>query len=300
MGTPDFAVPTLEKLIHSQNHQVVAIFTQKPKPKNRGLAEIASPVHDVGVKHGIEVYSPTTLRSEESYDLISSIDADIIVVVAYGFIIPSNILALKKYGCLNIHPSLLPKYRGAAPLQRTIINGEHQTAVCIMQMDEGLDTGDIIIQQKFPLSPRITLMQLHDKCSMIGADLLIQALDEINSLPRISQDQEAVSYAHKLSKEEGRINWNDSAHSIDCKIRGMNPWPGTYFEYQGNFIKILESEYNDTDHNFIAGTVINNNLSIACGKGVLIIKKLQQSGKKAMSTEEFLLGFGIPKNVRFE
>ncbi|WP_375319032.1 methionyl-tRNA formyltransferase [Candidatus Tisiphia endosymbiont of Oplodontha viridula] len=298
MGTPEFAVPTLRKLINSNDHQVVGVFTQMPKFKGRGLNEIASPVHHLASKYNIATYTPKTLKTEEITNLINSIEADIIVVVAYGFLIPQVILQAKKYGCLNIHPSSLPRHRGAAPLQRTIIEGDLETSVCIMQMDEGFDTGDIILRHSLSLSPRITFPILHDQCAEIGADLLIQTLDNIDNLPRISQDKKGITYAHKLKKEEGKIDWHETAYKIDCKIRGMNPWPSVYFEYRGKTIKILEAYYNDLDVDLPPGTVVNNSaLEIACGKGTLIIQKLQQEGRKILSAEEFMRGLQIPLMV---
>ena len=182
-------------------------------------------------------FAPGELRENAISEM--SNDADVIVVTAYGFIIPKTILEAKKYGCLNIHPSDLPKYRGAAPLQRTIINGENKTAVCIMQMDEGLDTGDIIIKEELAISNKITFTELHDKTSKIGARMLVHVLDNIDKVTPFKQSNKGVSYAHKLSKEESKINWYEPAFLIDCKVRGMNPWPGIYFEYQGKKIKII-------------------------------------------------------------
>jgi methionyl-tRNA formyltransferase len=290
MGTPDFAVPAFENVINSDTHKIVSAFTTIPKAKGRGLKESLSPIHKLALERNIPVFTPTTLRTPEVTNLINSIDADLIVVVAYGFIIPKEILNSKKYGCLNIHPSDLPEYRGAAPMQRTIINGDNETAIAIIQMDEGLDTGPILLKQKLILPPRITLPILHDKCSEIGADLLIKALDQIDILPRVPQFKEGASYAHKLSKEEGKINWHEEVYKIDCKIRGMNRWPGVYFEYKGKIIKILEANYKNIDHSLAPGTIINNELAIACGKGVLIVKKLQQAGRAGLITEEFLRG----------
>lgn len=297
MGTPDFAIPALTSLIES-SHIVSAVFTQAPKPRDRGMAEKLSPVHALAIEHNIPVYHPKTLRTVEALEIINNIDADIIVVVAYGFIVPKDILESKKLGCLNIHPSSLPKFRGAAPLQRTIIAGDKETAVCIMQMDEGLDTGDIILKQKLALASRITLKQLHDICANTGAELLIKTLDNIDTLKPTKQSAEGVVYAHKLTKEEGIINWNDSAFNIDCKVRGMNPWPGVFFEHAGNMIKVLEAEYQDISHEFAPGTIVNDELNIACGKGILAIKKLQRPGKAAVSTQEFLRGYDIGKNSK--
>lgn len=290
MGTPDFAVPSLKNLISSKEHNVVAVFSQRPKSKGRGMKISKSPVHELADLYKIPVYTPSTLRKNESFELIDSIPADIIVVVAYGFIIPKNILESKKYGCLNIHPSKLPKYRGAAPLQRTIIEGEKETAVCIMQMDEGLDTGDIILQENFALSPRITLQELHDKCAQIGSKLLLKTLNNIETLPRIKQSDAGVTYAHKLTKEESLINWNDFAFKIDCMVRGMNPWPGVFFEFKNKKIKILETEYSNIDHSFKIGQILNKSFDIACAKGILHIKSVKPEGKPQMSAKAYLNG----------
>ncbi|WP_342269874.1 methionyl-tRNA formyltransferase [Rickettsia endosymbiont of Orchestes rusci] len=294
MGTPAFALPALEKLIASNNHRLVSVFTQRPKAKGRRLHEIKSPVHQLALQHQIPVYTPVTLKSDEVTNLINSIEADIIIVVAYGFIVPTAILNAKKYGCLNIHPSDLPRHRGAAPLQRTIICGDKISAVCIIRMNEGLDTGDIIVKQNFDIPARMTLEELHNKCAVMGAELLIKTLDEIDNLPPVPQIDKGVSYAYKLTKEEGKINWEETAYQIDCKIRGMNPWPGVYFSYKDKIIKILEADYLDQPHDFPAGTVISKKLEVACGSGILIIKKLQQESKRSLITEEFLRGMDIP------
>lgn len=298
MGTPDFAVPSLQTLLNSSNHQVVGVFTQKAKSHGRGLKVKESPISQLATLYQIPIYTPTTLKTQEVLSLIDGIDADIIVVVAYGFIIPSAILRSKKYGVLNVHPSLLPKYRGAAPLQRTIINGEIESGVCIMQMDEGLDTGDIILKKRCQLSNRITLSALSVQLSHMGAQMLLNVLDNIHSLTRTKQSDVGVSYAAKLNKSEGRIDWNDSAQAIDAKVRGMNPWPGTYFEYDNKIIKVLDAIYEDIKHQHKPGTVIieNNNdktsvLKIACKSGMLNIFKLQQNGKNPLKASEFLKGF---------
>lgn len=290
MGTPDFAIPALKAIINSKNHKIAAVFSQQPKAKGRGMVVQMSPVHAESSAHNIPVYTPTTLKTPAALELINSIPADIIVVVAYGFIIPQNILEAKKYGCLNIHPSKLPKYRGAAPLQRTIINGDRESAVCVMQMDAGLDTGDIILQQDFPVSSKITFKELHDKCATIGAELLIQVLDNIETLPRLKQLDQNIVYAHKLTKNESKVNWQDSAFKIDCMVRGMNPWPGVYFEYNNTRLKIIESEFIDRQHELVPGTIINEKFEVACGTGVLRIIKIQPENKPKMSAEDFLRG----------
>ena len=301
MGTPLFAVPALKALLESKIHKVAAVFSQRPKAKGRGMKIAESPVQELASSHNIPVYTPSTLRNEDADKLIKSIEADIIVVTAYGFIIPKNILEAKKHGCLNIHPSELPKYRGAAPLQRTIINGESETAVCIMQMDEGLDTGDIILEQKFHISDKITFTELHDKTSQMGAQMLVQVLDNIDKIKPFKRSEAGMLYAHKLSKEESKLDWNESAFLIDCKIRGMNPWPGVYFEYQDKKIKIVEAEYVNIDHKYETGLLLDNNtFEVACGKGILRIRKLQPEGKRIMSAKDYRLGLNSKgKNIKF-
>lgn len=292
MGTPHFAVPTLSHLIDSDN-EVVAVFSAPPKPKNRGMRLTPSPVHELAEKHNIPVHTPKSLRTEETMEIIDAIEADIIIIVAYGFIIPKNILESKKYGCLNLHPSSLPRWRGAAPLQRTIIAGDESTSVCIMQMDEGLDTGDVLLRKDFDLEDRITLTHLHDKCADIGAKMMIEVLNNIDDIIPVKQTDDGLVYADKLSKEESKIDWSNSAHSIDCKIRGMNPWPGVYFTHNGNNIKVLEAEYTDAKHNSTPGSIIDSSLNIACGNGALKLLKLQLPGKSALNTEDFLKGYKI-------
>jgi methionyl-tRNA formyltransferase len=302
MGTSAFAVPALLSLI--EHHQVVAAFTQNPKSQGRGMKIIPSKVQEVALANQIDVYCPTSLRNQEALDLVNSITADLIVVCAYGFIIPKNILAAKKYGCFNIHPSLLPKYRGAAPLQRAIINGDSKTAVCIMQMDEGLDTGAIILQQEILLKEQISLQELHDNCANVGATLLLQAIAQIQVLPRIAQGLEGACYAAKLTKDEAQIDWRLSATQIECKIRGMLAWPGSYFIYQGVQIKVLKaSVIKDLAHTLDAkpapGAIINNHncLHISCGQDFLDVQVLQRPGAKALNVAEFLKGFTIAGQV---
>ena len=290
MGTPEFAVPALRYLISSSDHKIKAVFTRARKAQGRGMKLTNSPIHDLALSHNIDVYTLKTLRNEEAFKLIDSIRADIIIVVAYGFIIPKNILTAKKYGCLNIHPSKLPKYRGAAPLQRTIINGETETSVCIMQMDEGIDTGDIILQKDLILNSKITFLELHDQCAQIGGKLLLEVLENIENLPRIKQSERGVSYADKLTKEEAKVDWHDSAFNIDCKIRGMNPWPGAYFIHDSKTIKILEATCTNNEHKSNPGEILNSDFEVACGSGTLIIKYLKPEGKPKMLATDYLRG----------
>jgi methionyl-tRNA formyltransferase len=294
MGTSAFAVPAL--LLLSKHHAIQAVFTQAPKPHGRGLQPKLSPVHEAANTLKIPVYTPQTLRSIESFELVNNIEAEVIVVCSYGLLVPKNILDAKKYGCLNIHPSLLPKYRGAAPLQRAIINGDEKTAVCIMQMDEGLDTGPVILQEDLPIED-MDYIQLHNKCANIGANLLLEAIANINTLPRIKQSDEGVSYAHKLSKEEAKIDWHESAKQINCQIRGMNPWPGTFFSYNDLEIKVLKAKVIEIEHNFLPGAVINDELHVACGRGILALEIIQKPGSKALQTTDLLRGYPIKINT---
>lgn len=289
MGTPDFAVPSLQELIDSE-HRVTAVFTRAPKPKGRGMQLAKSPVHELADMHNIDVYTPKTLKSEDVEKTIKLLEADVVVVVAYGFIVPKNILESKKYGSLNIHPSKLPKYRGAAPLQRTIINGERETAVCIMQMDAGMDTGDIIMQQDIELPQNTTLQKLHDDCAKLGADLLLKTLENIDVLPREKQPKHCPVYADKLTKDEGDVDWNASAYDIDCKVRGMNPWPGVFFEYKGKKIKIIESLVVSKNHDKAPGDLLSEEFQIACGSGSLLLKTIKPEGKQKMSGSDYLRG----------
>ncbi|AVP87246.1 methionyl-tRNA formyltransferase [Candidatus Phycorickettsia trachydisci] len=295
IGTSSFAVPALLSLI--RNHQVQAVFTQSPKPAGRKMQMKLSPVHKVANYYGIPVHTPAKLRTYESYQLIKSIEAEVIVVCSYGLIIPSNILESKKYGCLNIHPSRLPKYRGAAPLQRAIIDGEKSTGICIMQMDATLDTGDVILSTDFPIIENTRYPLLSEQCAVIGALLLDKTIHNIALLPRIPQSNEGVSYAHKLTKEEGKIDWNKSAFEINCQVRGMNPWPGTFFNYNGEQIKIWAAKHVNLNHDFEPGCVIDKNLLIACKKDALQIIALQRPGGKKLLTSEFLKGFNIPQGA---
>jgi methionyl-tRNA formyltransferase len=293
MGTPSFAVQTLQNLINNK-HNVVAVFTQKPKPKNRGMNIVLSPIHCIAKENNIKVFTPDNLKDEEIYNQIVAIDADCIIVVAYGMIIPQNIIDAKKYGAINLHPSKLPRFRGAAPLQRAIIAGDTETTICTMQMDKGLDTGDILLYKKMHITQRMTFTELHDIAAKIGADLIIKTLDNIETINPMKQSDEDVIYAHKLTKEEGLIDWRiDSAFEIDCKVRGMNPWPGVYFKNNGELIKILKSDYTNEIHDFEPGTILDKDFSIACVKGILTPLIVQRSGKKLISGRDFINGIDV-------
>lgn len=302
MGTPNFALPALEAIKKSKTHELVAVFTQKPTQSGRGMKVTKSPIHCLADHYKIPIFTPDTLKTQEIYEKIKFLNADVIVVVAYGFIIPKEILKSTKFGCINIHPSQLPKYRGAAPMQHAILNGEKETAVCIMQMDEGLDTGDILIQQNVPMHDRITFNELHDMCADIGANLLIKLLNNIHGFSRTKQSKTGESYAKKLTKEDSKINWNDDINHIDRKIRAIN---NAYFMHNGKRIKVISAKiqkYSDcivnpeTNKEFLSiGEVINNNFDVICNSGILRIISIKPEGKNIMLAKDYLNGIQFNK-----
>ncbi|MDX1923645.1 MAG: methionyl-tRNA formyltransferase [Rickettsiaceae bacterium] len=294
MGTPEFAAPSLRALI--RDHEVRAVFTSPPKPAGRGMEIKFSPVYEIAAKNNIQIHTPRTLKDRAILDIINTIDADIIVVCAYGFIIPPSILSAKKYGCINLHPSRLPKFRGASPLQHTIIEGETESSICIIQMDAGLDTGPILLQKDFSMPYRATLAWLHDYTAKEGAELISNVVSNIENLKPVAQNLSGASYASKLSKDDSYINWVDSAEKIDCGIRGRFPWPGSYMKTNLGDIKIIEakpfaessSEESYNKEKYQSGQIIDSKkLIIACGDGLLKIEKLQVPGGKQISALEF-------------
>ncbi|MBL0319444.1 MAG: methionyl-tRNA formyltransferase [Alphaproteobacteria bacterium] len=291
MGSPVFALPTLELLVDSAEHDVVAVYTQPPRPAGRGYKLQPCPVHEAAQEHGIPVFCPASLKSEEEQAKFRDLKADVAVVVAYGLLLPKPILEGTTYGCLNIHPSLLPRWRGAAPIQRTLMAGDEMTAIAIMKMDEGLDTGDVMAIEEVPLADD-TFPQLHDILAFMGAKLMLEVLRDIDKLEPQPQATEGVTYAHKIRKEEAEIDWRLDAKQIDCLIRALTPSPGAFFRCGLETIKILEARYQG-GHFGKPGTVIDDQLSIACGSGMIQPLVLQRAGKQAMDLERFLRGFSI-------
>jgi len=295
MGSPVFAAPTLQKLIDSE-HDVICVYTQAPKPAGRGHKVRKSPIHELAENNDIEVRHPKSLKDKDEQKLFDELGADIGVVAAYGLLLPKEILESPKMGCINLHPSLLPRWRGAAPLQRTIMAGDNETGVCIMQMDEGLDTGDILLEERISLDDTYNAELLHNECAELGANMVlntIEGLKEKNISPR-KQSEEGVEYAKKISKEECQIDWNKPASEIHNFIRGLSPYNGAYFMYNNEKIKILESEIYKSNLDQPAGKVIDNFLTISCQEGAIIPMIVQRSGKKAMDTSDMLRGFSIP------
>jgi len=290
MGTPDFAVPTLDALV-AAGHDVCAVYSQPPRPAGRGKALSPTPVHKRAEEHGLVVHTPMTLKDDAAHHSFADLKADIAVVAAYGLILPKTILEAPKFGCLNVHASLLPRWRGAAPVQRAILAGDAETGVTIMQMDIGLDTGDMCAVQSTPID-RKTGGALTAELADMGAALLVDVLASLNDHPPIPQPEAGVTYAAKIDKAESRIDFTRPALEIERQVRAFAPVPGAFFEYQGERFRILAAECHDFSGG--AGEVIDAHLTIACGAGALRPTLIQRAGKSAMSPADLLRGFSLP------
>lgn len=304
MGTPDFAVGTLHALAESE-HEILAVVTQPDKPKGRGKALQPTPVKEEAMRYGIPVYQPKKVREEEFQVVLRELNPDLIVVVAFGQLIPKSILELPRYGCVNVHASLLPKYRGAAPIQWAVINGEKESGVTIMKMDEGLDTGDMIAKTVVPLAADETGGSLFDKLSQVGAQLLldtIPALEEGTVVCEKQPEESPTPYAAMLNKKMGLIDWSQDASVIECLVRGLNPWPSAYTYLKGKTLKIWQAKVVEKQHEEEPGTIIEvdkKHLVVACKTNALLIERLQLEGKKQMETEAFLRGYAIETGAQF-
>ncbi len=307
MGTPEFAVPCLQTLLSSK-HNVVAVYTQPPRPSGRGYKLRPSPVQQIADLHNIPVYCPTNLRDKQVQNQFCKLQADAAIVAAYGLILPPEILNACPLGCINIHPSKLPRWRGAAPIQRTIMAGDTETAMTIMQMDTGLDTGDILLQETISLEDGTTAGQLHDIMAQLAGPTLLKALTGLqnNAITPIPQPNTGITYAPKIDKSETAINWAQSAATIRQQILGLSPYPAAYFTYQQEKIKILDAEIVEIESHSPAtknpnniptkpGMVLDNRLTIACDDCSHAIRPItiQRSGKKAMHTADMLRGLPI-------
>ncbi|MEZ5691286.1 MAG: methionyl-tRNA formyltransferase [Rickettsiales bacterium] len=299
MGTPLFALPALRALYESE-HEVVAVYTQPPRPAGRGQKEQKSPVHQFADDNNIAVYTPVSLKTEEAQKEFASHKADVAVVAAYGLLLPEEILQACPSGCINIHPSLLPRWRGAAPIQRTIMAGDIITGICIMQMDVGLDTGDILLKEDNIKISNHNAGELHDLLAEKSAALLLNALRQLDTLKPMKQAEEGVIYAKKITKEERAINWASKAQEIYNQIRGLSPQPAAYFTYNGENIKIFSANLVETSDNnqFPVGSTVDDELTIACEDGLLKIEEVQRPNKKRMHASEMLKSFPINKGVR--
>jgi len=303
MGTPDFAVPTLESLIKG-GHEVIAAVTQPDKPKGRGKAVLMTPVKEKALEYNIPVYQPVKARDPEFIALLQEMNPDVIVVVAFGQILPKAILDIPKYGCVNVHASLLPKYRGAAPIQWAVIDGEEVSGVTTMQMDEGLDTGDMLEKVEYVLDPKETGGSLFDKLSTMGGELILSTLEKLENgtITRTPQGDAVTSYAKMLQKSMGKIDWSMEAAKIERLIRGLNPWPSAYTSLKGKTVKIWAAEVEEGQPTGNPGrvTVTKDQLLVECGEGFLSITELQLEGKKRMDTAAFLRGFTVEDQSVFE
>jgi len=290
MGTPNFACPTLQKLISDPAFEILAVYTREPQIAGRGQKIQNSPIHNLALKHQIKVVTPKTLRDFEVQKEFREFNADAAVVVAYGLILPKEILEGTRLGCFNIHPSLLPRWRGAAPIQRTIMAGDEKTAVCVIKMDQGLDSGDIVAQRNYELSGNETYAELETKFAEIGAEILVESLK--GNLCGTKQSEVGLTYAKKLDKAECEINWQNSAEEIDRQIRGLSGSLGAFFMLNGEKIKIFSAEILDKNSpQKNPGEISKSDFSIQCSLGIIRPLVLQRQGKRPMSRGEFLLGF---------
>lgn len=297
MGTPEFSVGTLQA-IYEAGHEVCLVVTQPDKPKGRGHAMQYTPVKEYAMEKGIEVFQPIKIRETEAVEKLKSYQADIIVVVAFGQILSKDILEMCPYGCINVHASLLPKYRGAAPIQWVIIDGEKESGVTIMQMNEGLDTGDMISKVVVPIEEKETGGSYHDKLALAGAKLCVETMKEMEagSAVRTPQEDAASCYARKLTKELGLIDFKREAVEIERLIRGLNPWPSAYTSLDGKTLKVWQADVIEKEYEGKQGMIVEKtkkSLIVKTAKGALAITELQLAGKKRMTTESFLLGYPV-------
>lgn len=305
MGTPDFSVPTLEALVASE-HEVVGVVTQPDKPKGRGKEIHMSPVKECALQHNIPVYQPVRARDEAFVDEMRALKPDVMVVIAFGQILPKSLLELPKYGCVNIHASLLPKYRGAAPIQWAVINGDEETGITTMMMDVEMDTGDMLEKNVVKLDPEETGGSLFGRLSLLGGDLILSTLSKLEKgeITPVPQDHEKATYVKKISKSMGDIDWTMDAVSIERLVRGLNPWPSAFTRWNGKMLKIWEAKVlPDPDEKLPCGSVISasdEGLKIQTGAGVLCVTSLQLEGKKRMDTAAFLRGYQVAADSMME
>lgn len=304
MGTPDFAVGTLDALVEA-GHEVVLTVTQPDKPKGRGKSVQFPPVKEAAQRHGIEVFQPDRVRRPENIEFLSRYQPDIIVVVAFGQILPKEILQMPPLGCVNVHASLLPKYRGAAPIQWAVINGEKVSGVTTMRMDEGLDTGDMIMKREVVLDAKETGGSLFDRLSRIGAELCVETLKAIENGTAVytPQDHSQATKVGMIQKKFGQIDWNRPAKELECLIRGLNPWPSAFTRLNGRTLKIWDADVSVENPDAAPGTITNvtkDAIHVRAGEGTLVLKEVQMEGKKRMPCDAFLRGYPVDAGTVFE
>lgn len=302
MGTPDFAVPTLSEIV-GQGHEVVAVYTRAPAAAGRGMELKPSPVHRMAERFGLPVLTPQTLRTEEAAETFRGHQADVAVVVAYGMLLPKPILDAPELGCLNLHASLLPRWRGAAPIQRAIMAGDKETGVAVMKMEEGLDTGPVAMVERVAIGPEMNAGELHDRLMGLGADLMVRALAALSrgGLNFTPQPEEGVTYAHKLKNEDARIDWVRPAQEVHDHIRGLSPFPGAFFTADfgkgQERVKVLRATLGIGSGE--AGTLLDSNGTISCGAGSIRLIQVQRAGKAPVAADEFLRGVRLGPGARF-
>jgi methionyl-tRNA formyltransferase len=292
MGTPDFAAVILDALCDAGQH-IKCVYSQPPRPAGRGQRLQPSPVQALAERRGLAVRYPTSLRDVDAQAEFAALDANVAIVAAYGLILPRPILNAPRYGCLNVHASLLPRWRGAAPIQRAILEGDTETGVTIMQMDAGLDTGAMLLREAVPITPTTTAGELTDRLAALGGQLIIAALDRLGELKPTPQPESGVTYAKKLSRDEARLDWRLPAARLERQVRAFDPWPSAYFLVGDERIRVLSAEIGEGAV-AASGTVLDERLSIACGMGVLRPLRVQRAGRAAMNTAALLRGFALP------
>ena len=288
-GTPAFAEVALAALLKSQ-HQVLAVYTQPDRPAGRGLKLTPSPVKVLAQQHGLALHQPPSLKDPTEQATLAAYQADVLVVAAYGLLLSPAVLAIPRLGCINIHPSLLPRWRGAAPIQRTLFAGDTETGVTIMKMDAGLDTGPILLTKPYAILPTDNSQTLHDKLAVIGAEALVETLDQLSELTPKAQDNAQATYAHKITKEEARLDWSKPATELAALVRAFNPWPVAFTEWEGQALRVFEAEVIANDDTLPPGTLVHadrNGIDIMTGQGMLRLKTVQLPGKKPHSVADF-------------
>lgn len=297
MGTPDFSVPVLEALV-AAGHEIACVYCQPPRPAGRGKKDRPTPVHARALDLGLPVRHPVSLKPAAEQDAFAALGADVAVVVAYGLILPQPVLDAPARGCLNIHASLLPRWRGAAPIHRAIMAGDTETGICIMQMEAGLDTGPVLLRSTTPIRAEETTGALHDRLSALGADLITRALDTLPTLTPTPQSGTGITYARKIDKAEARVDWTRPAAEIDRQIRGLSPFPGAWSMIGGQRVKLLTSR--TAPGHGAPGEVLDDALTVACGDGAVALTRLQRAGKAAQDVPGFLRGFPVARGDRFD
>lgn len=301
MGTPDFAVPAIESL-HNEKFDIPLVVTQKDRPRGRGKKLQPTAVKKKAIELGLDVYQPENINSSESVEILKEIEPDFIVVAAYGQILKKEILSIPKYYCVNIHGSLLPKYRGAAPIHWAIINGEKETGITIMEMEEGLDSGPILLQSSIEIKEDDDTGKIHDKLSILGSEMIVEALNKIKdgSIKKESQDEKKATYASKITKDMGKIDWNDKGINIKNKVMGLKPWPSAYTDYEGEYMKIHKVNVVDKFMDGENGEVVkvsDNGIFVNCVDSCVVLKKIQMPGKKKLLVDEYLRGNEFKKGI---